>query len=48
MKIKFVKKANQWCVTYFACGVQYQEWLGTKKEAKQFIKDKLKKKLENG
>lgn len=34
--IKQVKKANQWCVTYFEGTVQKQEWLGTKEEAVKF------------
>ena len=36
MKMKFVRKANQWCVTYFEGTVKKQEWLGTKEEAIKF------------
>jgi len=35
MKIKFVKKANQWCKTTFINGQQKQEWFHTEEEARK-------------
>lgn len=36
--IKFVKKANQWCVTYFTKGekgpIQHQKWFGKDEKEK--------------
>lgn len=44
MSIKFVAKANMWCVTYFTQGdkkrVQHQEWLSTEPEAIEFSEEK--------
>jgi len=37
MKIKFVKRANMWCVTYFEDGKQNQKWFITEEEAQQFV-----------
>ena len=33
---KYVKKANQWCVTYFIKGKQKQEWFSTEEGANKF------------
>lgn len=40
-KIKFVKKAGSWCVTYKDEGKHAQKWFSNEKEAKEFV-DELK------
>lgn len=35
--IKFVKRANQFCVTYFENDKQIQKWFSEEQEAKEFI-----------
>lgn len=43
MKPKWVKRANQWTVTYFTpqkskpVPLQHQEWFATKEQAESFI-----------
>lgn len=34
-KLKYVKKASQWCKTYFVKGKQVQEWFDSKEEAEK-------------
>jgi len=40
-KIKFIKRANMWCVTYWEKDKIKQEWFhkNDKKETKNFIKE---------
>lgn len=47
MKIKWVKKANKWVVTWFSTSkaksqekIQHQNWFGTENEAIEFVKKK--------
>jgi hypothetical protein len=36
-KIRHVKKAGQWCVTYWEKGKQKQKWFSNEVEAKKFL-----------
>ena len=38
--IKFVKKANMWCVTSYPEGKQETKYFSTEKEAKEYAKNK--------
>ena len=35
--IKYVKRANRWCVTYWLGATQKQEWFSTEAEAVAFV-----------
>lgn len=37
--IKFVKKSNQFCVTYFENDKQIQKWFSEKELAEKFFKE---------
>ena len=47
IKIKYVKKANQWCITHFVNGKHTQEWRSTKEEAQKLKDEILKGRQEN-
>ncbi len=47
IKIKYVRAAGFWCLTYFSFGKQIQEWFNTREEAETEVRIKqMKEELE--